>query len=885
MSHKATYDVIGLIHEGGMGAVYEVRHRQLDERRALKVLKPHLAGDPEFQQRFLREARAAIRLKHDGITQVYDFAQDEQTGFGFLIMELVPGGTLKALVDLLKQVPLDLALHLALEALQPLAFLHAEGYVHRDISPDNFMVMADHLGRPKVKLIDLGVIKSQADTQLTVGGAFLGKFLFSAPERFGAVPGDRAESDLYSFGLILYLLLTGQLPFSGSDPAAIVAAQLREPPLPFELSDPEYRVPQELRLIVLKLLAKDPDDRFPSAEATIAALAAVQRGHPFAARDLRTIVAGIRRRARPLGEEGQDRLIREAVARTFSSRIGTELLLPQESAPAASPLEVTQLIPRLQQGLPPRPAPPATADALDAITKEMEIPSGLDLPWLPEPPSVSPTVPPRPRLAPLEPASAPPPAPPGLVEQWRTNTLRGLRQLRGGLGAWLGDLYLNLRQQLADAEWRGELGKRIRPRTLYLAGAILAAAAAAATGVYWARAGDQPAPPPPTIDPTPLPPPAEAVPPPPAPELRLGLIVTQDHLRQGRLEEAQRSFETVMAGRDERPFNADEEALAAELGQFLRPVPEPPAPPTPEEEALAALLARAVREGRLSSALEAAAALRAYEREHPESAALDDTARRRFRRIAQQHAALDRSRAGRDWPAVLAGVAELRKSFPVDYSLMQAEESAAAAIEAEAELLAGQGDVAGANARLEELTRFLPARPGIGEKIAGNEFQVRWQDLQRQVRQLAENGRPKEALALLGASGPPGLAVAGDFRQLENEVKGIWVSLDQGAPRIAITVFSFLRGQDAKLELAISDDLEAESAVAWVRPQARLMSPKKYSRLELTYRGAERWLLTIPSAIHDNRAAIEIYVEAFDHHHNRGQLGSPNQPLVFRREE
>ena len=275
---EGKYEILEKIREGGMGAIYKVRHRLLDEVRVIKLMRPQLTEDEELKERFLREARLAIKLRHPNIAQLYDFTVDDESGIAFIVMELIQGVTLEDLLSAHGPPPLGLALEIAQQSLRALGYLHTRGFVHRDISPDNLMLTEDAEGGPAVKLIDLGIAKvlgAPTEKNLTHTGTFLGKVRYASPEQFGfegAVQVD-PRGDLYSFGLVLYQLLTGHYPVQGRDPSSIMAGHLFRPPLDFQESDPRGRVPDGLRAVVLRALAKSPADRFPTAQEMSRAMA------------------------------------------------------------------------------------------------------------------------------------------------------------------------------------------------------------------------------------------------------------------------------------------------------------------------------------------------------------------------------------------------------------------------------------------------------------------------------------------------------------------------------------------------------------------------------------------------------------------------------------
>lgn len=272
---EGKYEILSKLGEGGMGAVYQVRHRLLEETRVIKLLRPQHAGDERLQERFLHEARMAIRLRHPNVAQLYDFSIDER-GTAYIVMEYIDGVTAEDVLRRDRRPSVGLALEIARQGLSALAYLHQQGFVHRDVSPDNLMLTRSFDGSALVKLIDLGIAKRlDAEVGLTRTGTFMGKVRYSSPEQFaegGAAVLDQ-RSDLYSFGVLLYELLTGTSPIRGDDLSQLVASHLFHPPLDFAESDPEGRVPEELRALILRTLEKDPADRIATADELARSLA------------------------------------------------------------------------------------------------------------------------------------------------------------------------------------------------------------------------------------------------------------------------------------------------------------------------------------------------------------------------------------------------------------------------------------------------------------------------------------------------------------------------------------------------------------------------------------------------------------------------------------
>ncbi|MGH9465185.1 MAG: serine/threonine-protein kinase, partial [Thermoanaerobaculia bacterium] len=274
---EGKYEILRKLREGGMGAVYKVRHRLLDEIRVIKVIRPHLSGDEGLRRRFLREARAAVRLRHPNIAQLYDFTVDDG-GTANMVMEFIDGEDLGRLLKRRQRLAPRTALEIGVQALRALYYLHRSQVVHRDISPDNLMVGRDLDGKLLVKLIDLGIAKPlKSNLELTQQDLFLGKVRYTSPEQLGGAKR-RAEvgprSDLYALGVVLYEITTGVHPIEGDNHEAIIAGHLFHAPRDFTESDAEGRLPPSLRAVLRRSLEKLPDARFADAVEFAAALEA-----------------------------------------------------------------------------------------------------------------------------------------------------------------------------------------------------------------------------------------------------------------------------------------------------------------------------------------------------------------------------------------------------------------------------------------------------------------------------------------------------------------------------------------------------------------------------------------------------------------------------------
>jgi serine/threonine-protein kinase len=261
------YEIEDLVGTGGMSSVYRARDTVLERRVALKILHEHFSRDPEYVERFRREARAIAQLNHPNIVTVID--RGDFRGRQFIVFELVPGDNLKDVVRRYGPLPVPEALALAHQIARGLAFAHEHGVVHRDVKPQN--VLLDESGSAKVT--DFGIARSlDPGDGLTQTGTVLGTSDYVAPEQLSGRRVD-GRSDQYSLGVLLYELLTGEVPYSGDNFMAVAVRHLRDP-VP-SVRERRHDVPERVDEIVIKAMAKQPDDRFPSMEAMVAALEAV----------------------------------------------------------------------------------------------------------------------------------------------------------------------------------------------------------------------------------------------------------------------------------------------------------------------------------------------------------------------------------------------------------------------------------------------------------------------------------------------------------------------------------------------------------------------------------------------------------------------------------
>ena len=260
------YDVGQVIGRGGMAEVYEGTDRRLNRRVAIKVLRPDLARDPMFQERFRREAQSAAGLNHPNIVAIYDTGEDligegaSQVSVPYIVMEFVDGVTLRHMLNNGPRILPERALEVIAGVLAALDYAHRHGIVHRDIKPANIMINTNG----DAKVMDFGIARAMSDaaTSVTATSAVMGTAQYLSPEQARGELVD-ARSDIYSSGCVLYELLTGVTPFNGDSPVAIAYQHVNEPPKP--PSSLDNSIPSSLDSITLGALAKSPSNRYQTA--------------------------------------------------------------------------------------------------------------------------------------------------------------------------------------------------------------------------------------------------------------------------------------------------------------------------------------------------------------------------------------------------------------------------------------------------------------------------------------------------------------------------------------------------------------------------------------------------------------------------------------------
>jgi WD40 repeat protein len=271
LGRLGVYRVLRLLGAGGMGMVYQAEDTQLQRVVALKVMKPEVAKNATARERFLREARAAARLRSDHVVTIHQVGEDHRVVF--LAMEFLEGMSLEDWLKKGRRPTLAQALRIGRQIALGLAEAHAAGLIHRDIKPGNVWLESRHQGR--VKLPDFGLARAAAaDHQLTQSGAIVGTPAYMAPEQ---ARGERVDqrADLFSLGVVLYRLTTGRLPFRGDNTLSVLSSLALDNPPPVCEVNPG--VPPALSDLVMRLLSKDPAGRPASARAVAEALQTVEQ--------------------------------------------------------------------------------------------------------------------------------------------------------------------------------------------------------------------------------------------------------------------------------------------------------------------------------------------------------------------------------------------------------------------------------------------------------------------------------------------------------------------------------------------------------------------------------------------------------------------------------
>ena len=350
------YQITGRLGQGGMATVFKAYQPALQRYVAVKVLPPHLAQDPMFGERFVREARAIARLDHQNILPVYDFGQSD--GITYIVMKYVEGGTLKDVLERGK-VPFDQSALLLEQVALALDYAHGQGIIHRDVKPANVL-----MARPDWALLsDFGLAKvAEATVKLTGTGVGMGTPEYMAPEQAHGLETD-ARADIYSLGVTLYAMVTGQVPYTGSTPIDVILKHVNAPlPSPRAVNP---MLPLAAEAAILKAMAKKPQER-PSSASELS----------------RAFTQGLK--SRPQAEATRLESPGGTILEPQTMRRPGATVLPGPGEPAAYP-----------PGAPRQPPPGRGATVLEPA------PTGAGYPPVTQPPAAWPPAAPAPGLPPV----------------------------------------------------------------------------------------------------------------------------------------------------------------------------------------------------------------------------------------------------------------------------------------------------------------------------------------------------------------------------------------------------------------------------------------------------------------------------------------------------
>lgn len=273
------YEILEVIGEGGMGAVYRARHVLLDQERAIKVIHSRLAENQDFIDRFIREAKILVKLHHPNLVQLHEFGTLEDGSF-FMVMELVRGDTVLNLLRRVERIPLQESVNIIRDAALGLHFAHQQGIIHRDISPDNLLLIELGTGHRITKVIDFGIAKPLFEHGgMTATNVFVGKPEYSSPEQCGFMEEGEtidARSDIYSLGVTFYHMLSGKLPFYSPTPQGYLVKHASGGAKPLSKHFEPGQVPPDLERIVMKMLQRNRTDRYQNLQEFVNDLNALE---------------------------------------------------------------------------------------------------------------------------------------------------------------------------------------------------------------------------------------------------------------------------------------------------------------------------------------------------------------------------------------------------------------------------------------------------------------------------------------------------------------------------------------------------------------------------------------------------------------------------------
>lgn len=264
------YEILEVLGQGGMGVVYRGKHSLMERVVAIKMLLSQLISDTNSVKRFQQESKAAARLKHPHIIDVYDFGISP-AGQPYIVMEFLEGTPLSDLIKKEGQIGVERSIKIICQACDALDHAHKQGVVHRDLKPSNIVLTQYDEEKDYVKVVDFGVAKlievgnNGEGQRLTQAGEVCGSPVYMSPEQCMGQDLD-ARSDIYSMGIVLYETLTGKLPILGKTMVDTMSKHISEPPVPFNEARPDLYIPERLEWVMLKAMAKDPAQRHQTME-------------------------------------------------------------------------------------------------------------------------------------------------------------------------------------------------------------------------------------------------------------------------------------------------------------------------------------------------------------------------------------------------------------------------------------------------------------------------------------------------------------------------------------------------------------------------------------------------------------------------------------------
>jgi serine/threonine protein kinase len=341
---RGKYEIKGTIGIGGMATVYRAHHLHLKEDLAIKVVSPRLTGDKDFLDRFRTEAVITRKLRHPNAVRLDDFDITED-GRPFIVMEYVRGEALRTVLQKSVVIPVPRALEIARQVALALGAAHALGIVHRDIKPDNVLLIPQADGSDLVKVLDFGIAKvydGEAETKNytpTKTGIVLGTPQYLSPEQARGEKGPNVDgrADLYALGVMLYEMITSELPFQSDNPIGLLMHHIGTAPMPPHVRRPELNIPEAVSALVMKSLEKDRNNRFQTGEEFAQALVNVSGAaaeHQAAEKSTTNTfsTAALAAAASGATVEGSARTTRPQAAASAPAQAKTQAVKPQQIA-------------------------------------------------------------------------------------------------------------------------------------------------------------------------------------------------------------------------------------------------------------------------------------------------------------------------------------------------------------------------------------------------------------------------------------------------------------------------------------------------------------------------------------------------------------------------